>query len=256
MLTHTQHGWRVTATALLLGEGDDQLRAWAERHVRQDPDLRWILGNFVEADRPNDNGHIFPLEDLVTAQHTVVGKPLNMLHRTHYIVGAFAGAQLLTQEGAELTLADARLVGAADAHPYVEALAGMWHQRFPEEFFNIKRAHAEGSLFFSMEAIPSEVSCPTCETRVAYAGLEHASYCDHMQGQIGPKRLHQPVFGGGAIIIPPVKPGWSRADISTISKLAEAAEAEALYAGFADAAPHLDPVAWESLMLEVVKQAT
>jgi hypothetical protein len=140
--------------------------------------------------------------------------------------------------------------------PYVEALAGMWHRRFPEEFFNIRRAHDDGTLFFSMEAIPEEVSCPACSHRAPYAGIESNSYCEHMQGATGSKTLHRPTFNGGAIIIPPLKPGWSRADITAISKLVtESAEAEQVYDAVAETAPHLDSRQWETMMAQVLVMA-
>lgn len=224
------------------------LKAWVERVVRKDPDLRWIVGNYVEADVANDNGHIFPLQDLRAAQHTVAGKPLNMLHRDHYIVGSFAGAQLMAA-GKELTADD-----EPNERPYVEAVAGMWHNRFPEEYFNIQKAHKDGSLFFSMEAVPEEVSCPSCGERAVFAGVESDTYCAHMQGPTGPKVLHGPVFAGGAIIIPPARPGWSRADVTDISAMLAAStdEANQTFNNVVDTAPHLDTATAEQLMAQIM----
>lgn len=259
IVTPTDHSVTFTVGAALLDEGGPgtPLKAWAERYVRADRDLRWVLGNYVEADNANDNGHIFPRSDLATAQVTLAGKPLNMMHREHYIVGYFAGSQLMTEDGIEVKPGDAGN-GSFESYgkrPYLEALAGMWHGRFPEEFFQIRKAHSEGSLFFSMEAIPESVSCPTCEHASPFAGLVSESYCSHMNGATGPKRLHNPTFNGGAIIIPPVRPGWQKADIKEISKLAGDPTAESVYAGFAAAAPHLEPAEWESLMVGVLKLA-
>jgi hypothetical protein len=245
----------VGAVAQLVGEGDDViLKAWAERHIRQDPDLRWVLGNYVEADHPNDNGHIFPRADLLAAQQTLAGKPLNMMHREHYIVGAFAGAQLHTTGGAAIA-SDEPENETWGERPYVEALAGMWHERFPEEFYAIRRAHSEGTLFFSMEAVPESVSCPTCEHASAFAGIQSESYCAHMNGITGPKRLHNPTFNGGAIIIPPVRPGWQRADVKEISKLLDPTTAESVHAQAAAEAPHLGAGEWEALMAQLLKAA-
>lgn len=272
-------GVMIGSSAALLDEAT-HLQAWAERHVRSDPDLRWVLGNYVEAEEANSNGHIFPLGELLRAQHTLPGKPLNMLHREHYIVGAFAGAQLLTADGVEIneaaldtqaiaasltnvnttytttsTSVGTVITAAVTSPPHVEALAGMWHQRFPEEFFNIKKAHADGSLFFSMEAIPESVSCPTCMATASFAGLTSNDYCEHMNGAVGPKILHNPTFCGGAIIIPPVKPGWHRADITAISKLIKdcADEAQAVYEAVAEETPHLDSGEWEVMMMQILQ---
>jgi hypothetical protein len=251
----TSRGVMIGAVAQLI-EQDSQLQAWAERHVRQDPDIRWMLGNYVEADEPNSNGHIFPLDELMHAQRTLAGKPLNMMHREHYIIGSFAGAQLVTAEGVEITN-DAELTAAevGDAHPHVEALAGMWHNRFSEEYFNIRRAHAEGSLYFSMEAIPEQVSCPSCHVKAEFAGVKSDSYCEHMNGATGPKILHNPTFAGGAVIIPPVQPGWKRADVTAISRLIRdhAEEAEAIYAQLEREAPEMEAKQWEAMMAFLLK---
>jgi hypothetical protein len=245
----------VCSQAALIDPDVDGFHAWAERHVRKDPDLRWIVGNYVEADEPNGNGHVFPLAELQQAKATLVGKPLNMLHREHYIVGAFAGAELLHANGMTYDDSEQDCAAAEAEHPYIEALAGMWHDRFPEEFFQIRRAHHEGSLFFSMEARPEKVSCPTCSHLAVFAGFESDTYCAHMQGAVGPKILHNPVFNGGAIIIPPLKPGWNRADVTAISQLLEPV-AEAVYAQVTEQAPHLAPDQWEAIMAQLVQTAS
>ena len=253
MIVPSADRYIVCSRATLIDSDATGLRAWTERHVRKDPDLRWIVGNYVEADEPNGNGHTFPLDELRQAKASLVGKPLNMLHREHYIIGYFAGAELLHANGMAYDVADEDLAAAEAEHPFVEALAGLWHKRFPEEFFQIRRAHHDGTLFFSMEAIPEKVSCPTCSHLAVFAGFESDSYCAHMQGAVGPKVLHNPVFSGGAIIIPPVKPGWHRADITAISQLInDTPEAAALHDQVAVQAPDLGPQEWEQVMAQVV----
>jgi hypothetical protein len=264
IIVPTPTGFITGSQARLLDDGSTGLKAWAERHVRSDPDIRWILGNYVEADAPNSNGHIFPLAELQAAQHTLAGKPLNMLHREQHIVGAFAGAQLVDAQGKEWghstevatsmeLLTSAENVKTVMPNPYVEAVAGLWHSRFPDEYFEIEKAHKEGSLYLSMEAIPEAVSCPSCQVEAVFAGFESDLYCDHMQGPTGPKILHRPIFAGGAIIIPPVRPGWNRADIRTIAQAHE--RAEEAYTAMASEMPALEPDQWEWLMAEVVTMA-
>lgn len=248
MIIQRTNSFQLCSPAAVL-DNEGPLRAWAERYVRSDPDIRWVIGNYVEADEANSNGHIFPLADLFGARHSLDGKPLNMMHREHYIVGTFVATELLATDGTTLTAAAIDGV-EPPANPYLEALAALWHRRFPEEFFNIRKAHADGSLFFSMEAIPDEVSCPSCSHRVPFAGVEDDSYCEHMQGAIGPKILHNPVFNGGAIVIPPARPGWSRADVTTIAQTinAEVSAAETAHALIRQAAPHLSASTWEEMM--------
>lgn len=258
----------VAAQARLLGEGD-KLQAWAERHVRLDPELKWILGNYVEADRANSNGHIFPLEYLAEASDTLSMKALNMLHIEQHCVGAFAGAQLVDADGAELSaeavtaILEARSATdkgpaaqeLAGFHPVMEALSAMWPVRFPDEYRAVRKAHAEGKLFYSMECEPVDVECPDCGTRTPFAGLEADTYCDHMQGAVGPKILHQPRFDGGAIVIPPAKPGWSSAEVKQVAEMLQAYDDElqaTVYEEVRTMAPHLEPRDWEQLMAQLL----
>jgi hypothetical protein len=190
------------------------------------------------------------------------------------VVGAFAGSKLLTPTGETMTAEMIPQFEAAipelgdrtaDAgkRPYMEALAGMWHTRFDDEYKAIKRAHGEGSLFFSMEAIPPTVTCPEsgCGKTAEFIGLtDEASpgaYCAHINGPILPKVLDKPNFVGGAIIIPPVRPGWKKADITAISKLAQehADTAEGVYLAAKNLAPHLGESAWETVMAMVLQGA-
>lgn len=233
---------------------DTKEMAWAERHVRHDPNIKWILGNFVEADNPNENGHIFPLEDLKLAQQTIPNKPLNMLHHGNYIVGAYVAAEMLWPETGEV------VTEAVEGHPYIEALSAFWRHQFPEEYELVQKAHDSGGLFYSMEAIPETLTCPKddCSAKeVAYVGRQSDTYCAHMNAPRGKKILNKPHFGAGALIVPPAKPGWKRADINELSSLlnTNADAAEAIYAHAQSEFPHLDPSGWETLMGLVMLQA-
>ncbi len=228
--------------------------AWAESYVRPDPNIKWILGNFVEADNPNENGHIFPLEDLKAAQRTIPHKPLNMLHHGRYIVGVFAAIEMLWPQDAE---------SASDNHPYIEALSAFWQHQFPDEYAVVQRAHDDGALFYSMEAVPESLNCTQegCkfkETAVAYAGRTSDTYCAHMNEPRGQKILNKPHFGAGALIVPPVRPGWKKADINELSSLliSNADESETLYDQMEETFPHLGPKEWEAFMALILLQAS
>lgn len=233
--------------------------AWAEKLVRQDRDLKWILGNFVEADNFNSNGHFFPLSDLQSSFKSILNKPLNMLHQGEYIVGSYVGAELVYPEHAEHQAADEAPAGG---NPIIEALSGFWRHQFPEEFQVVEKAHKKGALYYSMEAIPETLNCaidgcPLKEKAVAYAGRQSDTYCDHINKTGGGKILNKPHFGAGALIIPPAKPGWKRADINELSELLNhhADEAEAIYANLEAEFPHLEPSDWEGMMNMVMLQA-
>jgi hypothetical protein len=226
---------------------DDRECAWAERRVRVDPDIAWILGNFVEADNANDNGHIFPLEDLTAGFATVLNKPLNILHQGRYIVGAYVDAELVEPED----------IQAAEGNRIVEALASFWRHQFPEEYELVKRAHSEGAAFYSMECIPEEIACATdgCGLVAKYVGRQSDTYCEHLAAGYGKKKLLKPHFSAGALILPPVKPGWRRADIRSLAKKTDPELLESVYAQMEEEFPHLGKLEWEYLMKEVVEQA-
>src|SRR6266568_1363626 len=98
---------------------DDREVAWAEKFVRKHPGIKWVLGKFVEADKANQNGHIFDLKELETAQQTIQHSPLNLLHRPHAIVGSFVGSELIYPVEATAGVEE-------PLNPYVEALASFW----------------------------------------------------------------------------------------------------------------------------------
>lgn len=248
-IVEREHSFLVGAPAFVVEDGREL--AWAEKYVRKDPDLKWILGNFIQTDAANDNGHIFPLDDVKKTQASIFYKPLNMLHHGNYVVGAFAGAELI--EATAETADDSGATGT------VEALAAFWRAFFEEEYALVEAAHKEGALYYSMECVPMSLTCPAdgCGLTAAYMGRNHQSYCDHMNAPRGPKRLNMPHFNAGALIIPPVRPGWKGADVKELSALMNnnADMAEKVYAGLETEMPHLDAKQWEAMMQQIVVQA-
>lgn len=252
MIDFHEDGVTIGGRLSLIGEKDDvEMQAWAERIVTVDPNFRWLVGNFIESERANQNGHIFPLPELRSGVPTLQYKALNMLHMEQYVLGTFAAGQLVKPDGTELK-ADEEPEEAQ--FPILESLAAMWVRRFPEEFLAIRGAHAEGALFYSHETVPSEVSCPDCGLRAKFDGLTSDNYCAHMDGITKPKIVHDPVFSGGAVVIPPARPGWNRADMKQISALiaAKPDRAESLYNGIMADLPNLDAKTWEDLMARIL----
>lgn len=225
--------------------------AWAQTHITRNPALKYILGRYVEADSANENGHIFDLAELPAAQKTIPNSPLNMLHHPHYIVGNFMASELVypteATAGAEQPL-----------NPSVEALSAFWRYYFPDEYIEVEKAHASGSLFYSMECVPQTVKCAAvCGMSYAYDGRQSPTYCDHLNQPAAKKRLGHPHFMGGALIIPPAKPGWKNADITQLSSLMDAhvAEADAAYRAIKEELPHLGERQWEAMVGQLMKMA-
>jgi hypothetical protein len=239
--------------AFLLEE--DRELAWAEKHVIRNPAYKWVLGKFVQTNQANQNGHVFDLEEMKTAKDSVLYAPMNMLHRPKQIVGTFVANEMIypTTTDAGGVQSAAEVAGmAVETTPYLEALAAFWRYYFQDEYDMVERAHSTGSLFFSMECVPEQLRCELdgCGREFDYKGRQDPSYCDHLNQPRSRKLMIHPHFTAGALIIPPVRPGWRNADVKELSSLLEATdeEREALYDQISTAAPHLDAKACEGLM--------
>lgn len=254
-------GFHLLTALEVLDQGVETAASWAADHIVPQPDLGWIVARYVEADKPNRNGHIFPLDQLKASYGNVVHKPLNMLHRRHHVIGAFTAAKLMDgalnkmgQSKATTTrvpMAAAEIAASAVMNPHVETLAAVWKYAFPDEYAATVQAFKEGSAFVSMEAVPKTMTCMACQGEFAYMGMAHDSYCAHLLASPrAPRILNDAHFVGGGIIIPPTRPGWGQADIRDIAGLIEAhpEEAEGLYEAVSAAAPHLSSALWEELM--------
>ena len=260
-----RRGFYLGAQAFVLDE--DRELAWAEKFILKNPAHRWILGRYVEADRPNSNRQLFPLEELQAQRPTITHAPMNLNHHPHRIVGAYVATEMVypTQQAAHdcpkcgEEMKDGRCsacgydsgqAAAAPQNPFIDALGVFWKHYFPEEFRAVEAAHKMGHLFYSMECVPQQIACagPSgCGAEFAYDGRQSEKYCEHLRASTSDKKLIKPHFTAGAILLPPVQPGWSNAEIhKLVANHAEAAED--IYEGVKREAPHLDAHLWESLM--------
>jgi hypothetical protein len=238
LLVEASRSVYLGAQAYLLD--DSREMAWADgKSLRKHPTIRYLAGRYVEADNANSNGHVFKLEELENAQHDIAHTPLNMLHRPHYIVGHYIDAQLMFPKDE---------AGEGLSNPYVEAVAAFYRYYFPDEFAEVERAHKEGSLFYSMECVPKSVTCTAvCGQEFAYDGRTSPTYCAHINEPGAVRTLNQPGFTGGALIIPPIKPGWKKADITEVSRLLRqhSEQAEHLYDDVRSEMPNASVEQWE-----------
>lgn len=220
---------------------------WASEHIIQNEANSYILGRFVEADRANNNKQYFRLGELLAAQSTISHSPLNINHQSAP-VGSFIASEMQYPKESE-------------DNPYVEALAAMWKHYFPEAYDAVQSAFAEGSLFFSMEAVPQTISTiggSDDAIQYAYEGRKSPNYpAEINERSCEAIVLNKPHFVGGALIVPPARPGWSKADIKQVSQFVNQQweTAEAIYDGVATAAPHLDSSVWEGVMGELILMA-
>lgn len=224
--------------------------AWAEKHVVRNPALSWVLGKFVEADKANSNKQYFSLDGLKLAQPSILHAPMNMNHSSRRVVGTYVATELVYPTDT----ADA----SDPSHPYIEALGVFWKHYFPEEHHLIESAAKDGMLYFSMECLPRQVKCfgeGGCESVFDYDGPSSPTYCAHLNERSSDKYLIEPHFTAGAILVPPVKPGWKDASAEQLSQLVatSAAEMEMAYNGIANSAPQLSTTDWESMMFQLLE---
>jgi hypothetical protein len=236
------------AKAFLYNEDNDTASEWASKHIRNNKALKWVLGKYVEADNANSNKQYWTLDDLQLAKPTIDYAPLNMLHQRRYIVGTYVAAEMM------YPVSDQE--NSYSVNPYIEALAAFWKYYFPEELSLVEKAHDEGSLFFSMECVSKTITFvhpDGSEYEFPYAGPRDESY-EGKDTSDAIRRLNEPHFLGGALIIPPERPGWRGATIEELSSLIKEKEEEAqkVYEMVSQESPHLNPEKWEELMLQIM----
>lgn len=264
----------------------DRDLAWAEKYVKPNEALKYVLGRYVEADRANHNKQYWSLNDLLLAQPTIQWAPMNLLHQPRTAVGTFIASEMLYpidsaakgdmnpheyKDSGDGTCATCGMTKAQHDkkmaemafeydNPYIEALGVFWEYYFPQEYKLVETAHASGSLYFSMECVSKTLTCDGehgCQQEFAYAGPRSETYCEHLNNGVSIKRMNEPHFLAGALVIPPAKPGWDGADIRSLSALVaeHQVEAEMAYEGIREISPDADAHQWEYAMAMLMKQA-
>lgn len=206
----------------------------------------YLAGRFVQADTPNLNGALWTTEDLELAEGTVAGGPLNWLHDENQIIGTLLQAELVanTKETAQEGIGN-----------HIAAQAAVWRFLFPAQAHMIEKASADGELYFSMECVAREVACidtpgrPGCGEHFSYADYDAGKVCAHLRERSSIRRMVDPIFLGGAVIVPPVKPGWAGASASVVKEAAALTEKAQLDGG------HLTRAQAESLAATVLQWA-
>lgn len=179
----------------------------------------YLRGRFVEADTPNSNGALWTTADLELGQNTVAGGPLNWLHDDHQIIGSLMDGSLVSgREAAGTTPA----VGN-----HIETTAAVWRFLFPKQADAIEKAAGDHGLYFSMECISRQVACvgdAGCGEQFDYVDYDAGKTCSHLRERASIRRFVDPIFLGGAVIVPPVRPGWANAEADVVRQAAAAAE--------------------------------
>jgi hypothetical protein len=167
-----------------------------------------------------------------------------------------AAGMTVTEEDMRKQYAD--LFETAQPRPYMAAVSAVWKWVHPDKVKAIEEASATGRLYYSMECIAREMSCQSDETHegcgksfdYVTAMTQPEKTCEHIQARASARRMVDPSFLGGAVIVPPTQPGWGNANVEVMrqaAKLAEQTEAAA--------ADDMSDSEWEQLMGHVLRFA-
>lgn len=236
----------VSGRTLLTAPAATFAPAW-EKALTPNKHFLWMQGRFVGAETPNRNNAFWSAGDLELGQTTVTHGPLNWLHEARHVIGTIADARYIPSAapaGAE--------AAAETVDPHIVAASAIWRWIYPDEAWVVEQASEAGRLWYSMECISEKVQCVgegACGAEVAYTGYLSGQGCSHMQERSAVRRFVDPTFLGGAVIVPPVRPGWADADASILTQAASLAESAFEQAG----QPDVPASEWEQLMAQVVK---
>lgn len=166
----------------------------------------------------NLNGASWEAQDLDFGLPSVATGPLNWLHNERHIIGCLTDARMRTREAA----AEA---GLPDLGQHIEADAVVWRYIFPREAAAVEMAAGDRKLYYSMECISNEVQCvgPNgCGAKMGYLDSLHRTEkaCVHVRERASARRFVQPIFQGGAVIVPPKSPGWANANVDVLREAA------------------------------------
>jgi len=220
------------------------------------PYLKWITGRYVESGKPNQNKQFWTAGDLAMGEYSIRWAPLNMIHKVRQPIGFYVATKKVFAEE------ESEAAGEVEKDFHIEALSGMWSHIFPFESALIDQADSQGKLFYSMECIGSHITCAGdegCGKTFEYA--KKGTHCDHLKERASIRHLINPTFRGGAIIVPPVTPGWKGAEATVyenavMQEAAKYAEAsESAYQSLLQDGVDMSTSEWEYLMATITSVA-
>jgi 2'-5' RNA ligase len=236
----------VAGHTLITGPASTFVNAW-ETALTPNPHMMWMQGNFVGGEKANRNGAFWNTGDLEMGEPTVRYGPLNWLHEARHVIGVLADSKLkLHDEQAAQALTE----------PYIQVAAGIWKWIYPDEAEVVQQASDQERLWYSMECISAQVECVgenSCGAIADYGDYVHQTgpSCRHMAERSATRRFVNPTFLGGAVIVPPVRPGWTGADARVMQQASEMAERAFDQAGN----PDIPASTWEQMMQSVISYA-
>lgn len=190
-----------------------------------------LQGRLVGAEVANRNGAFWTKGDLEFGLPSVSNSPLNWVHRQEEIVGCLYSPYLEQGEWS-----NDRYATVSDAPFFIETRAVMWDWIYPERGEILRQALSEDKAWLSMECVGEAMQCQTCDSFFNWdeAMSLGERVCEHIRERSGVRRIVNPTFLGAAVIVPPVEPGWSAANLKESHWANEYAAAEKAFAGLAE----------------------
>jgi hypothetical protein len=246
VLTEGKRSFFINTKAILVDSTKDVASNWASKYIYDNAAIKWVLAKYIEVDQANSNGQMWTLEDVRMKFPTVNNSPMNIDHQQNQIVGTWIGSELLYPLEEQSNI----------FNPYVEVLGAYWSAYFPETLRQVEEAFNSGSLYVSMECSAESVTCAgtsdACGRTFAYDGPFSDTYCEHIKERASYRQLNDPHFLGGALILPPNKPGWKSADVTDISEI----EIQKVMTQVEADHPELCEAQWREISESIVYRAT
>jgi hypothetical protein len=169
--------------------------AFAEdlKKLAPNENIGWLRGQYVEAERANENGAVWSSDELAIKSLTPMFMPVTVMHDPRSAVGLIADTKLLTREQHNVP------------RSRIDTTLGIWRHRFPQVWEEVAANYEQGSLMQSMECLPRYYDCGECGRRFPKlpGGAEKANWCAHLRGEENAKatrRLGNVTFTGTGLI--------------------------------------------------------
>lgn len=175
------------------GESDIEHFAFAEDLKKAAPNenLLWLKGNYVEADRPNANGHQWTEGELAIKSLTPMFCPVTVMHDARTAVGLIADSRLLLPSKDDVPRAK------------IETALAIWQHRFPEVAAEVMHNYEAGELMQSMECRSPYYDCAECGRTFHKLPdeAERDQWCEHLAESPNASRILRGVtFTGTGLI--------------------------------------------------------
>lgn len=231
---------------------------------KSSPFIQWIAGDFVEAENPNSNTQFWSAGDLELAEYSIRYAPLNMVHKFRQPIGFYAATKVVKLDKKDAAVKLAK-VEEVEGSLKIQALSGLWSHIFPFEAAQVEAADDAGLLFYSMECRGTHLVCGTDEAKglkgcgQKFDYMQVDTHCEHLLERSSVRHIVSPTFRGGAIIVPPVRPGWKNAHASVLEEAvmqeaaAYAEQNEKAYNQLTADGVDISATAWEQLMAMAIR---